>query len=64
MSNFIINFASTEEGLIKIENLSTACVIKITVQPSEPKMDDSVQELFLDYSQFDSLIQAIENIKE
>lgn len=62
MSNFIINFASTEEGFIKIENLSTACVIKVTISPSEPEMGDRVHEVFMDYRQFSHLVKAIENV--
>lgn len=64
MSNFNINFASTEDGLIKIDNLSTACVIRITVQPSEPEMGERLQEVFLDYERVRQLVKAIDNIKE
>ncbi len=56
MAKFIPNFSRSIAGEVVITHMSTASLILITT--------DSGGELYLDYSELDDLIEAIEKIKK
>jgi hypothetical protein len=59
MRDWVINFAEVSDGQITIKNNSTACVIEIISDHPENLKPTS---LFLEYHEFDSLINCINRL--
>lgn len=56
-----INFSSIKGRHVIIVNHSTSCTIELTILPSEP--EEKEQNIWLNYSQFESLVDVINSLE-